>query len=142
MDYFDYSESHEDFFDQGAGSWELDVEEFLEQSQQQERQKLQQELQRIGRQLDRREGLHEETVSELESKVEWYSDRLEQLRNQFSGKHGEREKLKDRIQAFYTELRREKRNNWRDRQELEQERREILRELTDVKMDDLLSDLF
>ena len=141
MDYFDYSEDSGDLFDQGVDSWEWDVEEFLQQSQQQERQKLQQELQRIGRQLDRREGLHEETVSELESKVEWYSDRLEQLRNQFSGKHGEREKLKDRIQAFYTELRREKRNNWRDRQELEQERGEILRELTDVKMDDLLSDL-
>ena len=140
MDYFDYSEDSGDPFDQGAGSWELDVEEFLEQSQQQERQKLEAELQRIGRQLDRRGELHEEAVGELESKLDWYSDRLEQLHNQFSGKHGEREKLKDRIQEFYAELRREKRNNWRDRQELEQGRREILRELNEVEMDDVLSE--
>ena len=49
--------------------------------------------------------------------------------------------LKDQIEGFYTELRREKRSQWRDRQELEQERREILRELTEIKMDDLLSEL-
>jgi len=84
--------------------------------------------------------LHEEAISELESKLDWYSDRLEQLHNQFSGKHGKREKLKDRIQEFYAELRRENRSRWRDRQELEQERREILRELNEVEMDDVLSE--
>lgn len=80
-------------------------------------------------------------MEELESKLDWYSDRLKQLYNQFSGKQGERQQLKDQIEGFYTELRREKRSQWRDRQELEQERREILRELTEIKMDDLLSEL-
>ena len=141
MDYFEYSEEPSDLFGRKTGSWDWDVEEFLERSQEQERQKLEHELQRIGRQLDRRNELHEETVEELESKLDWYSDRLKQLYTQFSGKHGEREKLKDRIEEFYTELRRENRSNWRDRQELEQERREILRELTEVKMNDLLSEL-
>ena len=100
MDYFDYSEDSGDLFDQEADSWEWDVEEFLQQSQQQERQKLQQELQRIGQQLDRRGELHEEAVGELESKLEWYSDRLEQLHNQFSGKHGERELIMELLQPI------------------------------------------
>ena len=54
MDYFDYSEEPRDFFGREEGSWDWDVEEFLERSQEQERQKLDQELQRVGRQLDRR----------------------------------------------------------------------------------------
>lgn len=52
MEYFDYSEEPRDLFGGEGGSWDWDVEEFLEQSQEQEWQKLEQELHRIGRQLD------------------------------------------------------------------------------------------
>ena len=141
MDYFDYSENSRNLLDRQPDAWDLDIEEFLHQSQEQERRKLEEELQRIGRQLERRKRLHEEIIGELESKLDWYSSRLEKMQNQFSGRHGKREKLKDQIEEFYEELRREKRSNWHDRQDLEQERREILRELTEVKMDEFLTDL-
>lgn len=119
----------------------FDVDEFLEQSNENERQRLENELQRIEDQLIERDQLHKETLGELESKKAWYTERLETLYKQSRGTTGERKKLKSRIEEFYQRIRKEKRSRWRDRQELELERQEVLRALEELD-DDSLFDLF
>ena len=119
MDGFDY--------DQG-----FDVEEFLDESQELEEARLEDALEEVNKQLERRKELHEETVCELESKLEWYIDRLERLYKQSRGRGGRRERLKSKIEGFYEDIREENLRNWRDRQELERQRRELLQSLDEV----------
>jgi len=57
--------------------YDWDVEELLERSQEKERVRLEAELQRVEVLLREREDIHEESVEELESKLEWYVGRLE-----------------------------------------------------------------
>lgn len=135
----DYYSDDEDF--EGTPSQEWDVEELLEDAHGRKRRRLRDELERIDQQLEEREQVHEEAVAKLGSKLEWYKDRLETLYKQHRGKHGTRDEVKQKIEELYQELRVERRNRWRDRQELEMERREILRELeklTDDSLEDLL----
>ena len=137
MNYFNYSEAQPDIFE-GTADWDLDIEEFLEQSQKLERGRLEEELQRIDQQLARREEIQSETVGELESKVKWYQERL---MNQYKRNSTKQiEELKQNIQEFYRELREERHQSWRDRQQLEQERRDLFRELRELE-DDLSFDL-
>ena len=68
-------------------------------------------------------------MEELESKLDWYRSRSEQLYRQNSGKTGKRQQLKQMIEKFHDELRREERQHWRDIQELDQERRKLLGEI-------------
>jgi len=138
MDYFDYPEAQPDTFEELA-NWDLDIEKFLEQSQDLERQRLKEELQRIKQQLERREEIQDETVDELESTIEWYKERLMKQYKRNSTK--QIEELKQNIREFYRELREERRHNWCDQQQLEQERRNILRELRELEDDDLPFDL-
>lgn len=122
-------------------SWDIDIDELLEESKTSERERLARELEEVEKQLDSRDDIHEEIVDELEWKVDWYTDRLESLYKTGRGlKDDERERLQNRIEAFYVYLREEHRGHWRDRQELEQERREIVRELAELE-DDTLSEL-
>ena len=137
MDYFDYSEAQPDTFE-GTADWDLDIEEFLEQSQKLERGRLEEELQRIDQQLERREEIQSQTVDELESEIEWYEERLIKQYKRNSTEQIER--LKQNIREFYRELREERHQSWRDRQQLEQERRDLFRELRELE-DDLSFDL-
>ena len=137
MDYFDYSEAQPDTFE-GTADWDLDIEEFLEQSQKLERGRLEEELQRIDQQLERREEIQSQTVGELESMIEWYKERLIKQYKRNSTEQIER--LKQNIREFYRELREERHQSWRDRQQLEQERRDLFRELRELE-DDLSFDL-
>ena len=137
MDYFDYSEAQPDAFE-GTADWDLDIEEFLEQSQKLERGRLEEELQRIDQQLERREEIQSQTVDELESEIEWYQERLIKQYKRNSTEQIER--LKQNIREFYRKLREERRHSWRDRQQLEQERRDLFRELRELE-DDLSFDL-
>lgn len=114
---------------------DFDIQDFLNRSQETEKQRIEHELERIAAQLEHRDQIFEETVDELESKRDWYRDRLDKLYRQSWGKLQEKQRLKDRIEAFYRELRTEKRSHWHDRQQLEQERRELLREFDDVTTD-------
>ncbi len=140
MDEYDYSES-DGLIDQ-LPSWDIDINEVLKESQKAAKDRLGEELERIEQQLEARGEVHNEIMDELEFKVEWYTDRLESLYKTGRGrKNGKRERLKNRIEAFYGELRKEQRQHWRDRQELELERRDILRELAeldDTSLGDLL----
>lgn len=140
MAYFDYNGIAEAVGDNSL-DWDESINRFLEQSQHQHRERLEAELAEINRQLDRRDEIHTEIVDAVEWKVEWYTDRLERLYMQGRGKQdGKRQRLQDRIEAFYQELRNEHRQHWRDRQDLEQERREVLREIAEAA-DDIVSEL-
>lgn len=113
-----------------------EIADFLEQSQATQREQLEEELAAIATQLAERDRIHERIVDQLEWKIERYTDRLGHLYRTGRGKtDGRRERLKDRIEAFYQDLRDEDREHWRDRQELEQERRTIRRELDEVDAD-------
>lgn len=133
MEYFDY--------DSITPDQDFDVEQFLEHSQQQEQERLEDELERIQNQLEKRDRLHDETIDELESKLDWYVERLETLYKRMTGKQGKRDEVKTRIKEFYRQMRKEKRSHWRDQQELEKERREILRELDEIEEETLLSNI-
>jgi trichohyalin len=119
---------------------DLDIAEFLEQSQQQEKQRLEKELSQIEHQLTERDRLHEELIEEIESKLDWYLERLDTLYKQNRGRNGERDDLKKKIDEFYREIREQKQQHWQDRQKLEKERRDIIRELEEL--DENLLDLF
>jgi len=98
-----------------------------------EQDRLEEELERIERQLDAREAIREENLEELESKLEWYIDRLEMLYKR-SGT-GDTDELKERITELYGEIRLERRRAWMDKQELARERRELLGELATLHDD-------
>lgn len=139
MDEYDYAE--QDSLVDRLQSWDIDINEVLEGPHESAEERLAQELERIEQQLEARDAVKDEIVDELEFKVEWYTDRLESLYKTGRGrKNGKRERLQDRIEPFYGELREEQRKHWRDRQELEQERRDLFRELSEMK-DESLSDL-
>jgi DNA repair exonuclease SbcCD ATPase subunit len=122
-------------------SWDLDIERFLESAETQQVEWLEKEIQRIEQQVEKREELHQKIVDELEWSVEQYTNRLENLYQRKKGKRdGKRRQLKDRIEQFYEEIWEERRQHWRDTQELEEERRAILREL-DQATADYLADL-
>jgi hypothetical protein len=118
-------------------SWAA-INRFLERTQHEHRERLGDELDRIADQLDERDEIHEEIVDELEWTIERYTDQLKHLYNTGTGKQdGEREWLKDRLTTVQEKLRTEHREHWRDRQELERERRNILRELAELDDEDL-----
>lgn len=112
--------------------------ELLEQSQAAHTGRLEQELAQINQELAARDRIHRELVGELEGKIDRYTDRLAHLYTIRKGRtDGTRDQLKDRITAFYRELRAEHRGHWQDRQDLEQERRAVRRELAEVEDDSL-----
>ncbi|MFA1610037.1 hypothetical protein [Halobellus rubicundus] len=119
---------------------EFDINELLEETGQRQQQRLEKELERIEQQLEERDEIHREIVDELESKLSWYTDRLESLYKQRTGKTGERQELKNQISSFYRQLREEKQQHWHDKQKLEQERRELLRKLEEASDTELFDE--
>lgn len=141
-DYPEYLGTDVALFDAGDSWGDIDVRQLLEESQAREQEQLEQELAQIEQQLDEREQIHGEIVSDLEWKLDRYTDRLEHLYTIGKGRlDGTREQIKDRIEEFYRELREEHREHWQDRQQLEHERRAVRRELeaaTDESISDFL----
>jgi hypothetical protein len=131
VEYFDYGES------QALNSIsDFDVEEFLKESEQRDRERLTEELERIDDLLEEREMIHEDAVTELESKLDWYIERLEDLYRR--GLDRDKDELKQRIEEFYQEIREQERKHWLDRQELEKERRKLEKELQESDFSTLL----
>jgi hypothetical protein len=91
---------------------------------------LEEELERLRDQLEQREQIHEEIVEELKSKRDWYLQRLKQEYSTL-GKSDVKE-LKQEVKRLYSELRSEKQQHWQDTQQLERERRELLKELSEL----------
>jgi len=111
----------------------FDIEEFLERTQRQQQDRLDEELRRIEKQLESRQELFKTTKAELESKLEWYIERLEQAYRLSK----DVENLKQKVSGFYDQIREERLRHWQDKQELEQERRELLREIREIEESDL-----
>lgn len=116
---------------------DVDIAGLLDKSNDQERQRLDAELQRIDQELDERDSILAQAVNELDSKLEWYVGRLEMLYTRSLGKHGDRERLKGRIESLYQALRDERRAHWRDRQQLLADRRRLERDRTELEDLDL-----
>lgn len=133
-DYSEYIGTDSALFD-AADSWgDIDVSNLLEQSQARETERLEQELAQIKQQLDTRRQIHDEIVSDLTWRIDRYTDRLEHLYTIGKGRlDGTREQLKDRIVEFYRDLRAEYREHWQDRQQLEQELRQVEREMAELE---------
>lgn len=135
MEYFDYDAAAE-FFLERSHSDDIDVKRLLEWSQQSESERIEHELDRIKRELEEREVIHQTTVEELERKVDRCTEQLQALYTGFSRIDEEKRiRFKTEIASLYQELRRERRQNWQDRQSLHQERRALLRELEEVEED-------
>ena len=137
MDYPNY-DSFAETLDTGFD--ELDIESFLEESQERSRELLKTELERIKRELEERDKIHDENMNELDSKLDWYLDRLKTAYNTVHGAGEDIDELKEKIETLYKDIRHEKRNRWRDRQELERERRGLLKDIEELE-DDWISDL-
>lgn len=134
MEYPDYDDI-ELFLEDQQPDWT----QLLEQSNTQHQRRLEDELDRIEDQLNHRDQIHEDTVDELKSKLDWYIQRLEKLyRHSFSQDDQEKQRLKNQIDRFYDELRTEKRQHWNDKQELEKERRELIKTLDEAHSSDRL----
>jgi hypothetical protein len=133
VEYFESVEALEPEYD-----W--DVEELLERSQERERFRLEAELQQVEVLLREREDIHEESVEELESKLDWYVERLE-LEYKRSKSRERIAELKSEIRRFYSELRDLERERWLDVQELERERRRLERELESLSGQELIGEL-
>jgi trichohyalin len=137
MKYFDYEAVADRVLD-GSRSWEIDVEQLLRQSRASHRGRIERELERIRKQLDNRDDVHRTHVEELEESIEWYVDQLRSTYRRFRTVDEERkDRLKEVIRTFYHELRRERREHWQDRQQLEHERRDLLHELDELEDDAL-----
>lgn len=130
MEYFDYNEVE-------AFDTDFDIEEFLEKSQRREQEQLQNKLDHVDKLLEERERIHEESKNELESKLDWYIERLEHLYR--TGLSGDKDGLKQRIEQLYKELREAERKQWLDTRELELQREEIEKELQETDLDDILN---
>jgi hypothetical protein len=123
--------------DLDLASSEFDVEEFLRKEKQSEEERLEQELERLESLLEERREIHSKTVEELESKIDWYLEKLEDAsRGIGSGDVEEQERLKTKIDEFYSEIRSEKHHQWRDRIELEMEVKEVEQALEEVRNED------
>jgi len=117
--------------------WDLD--QFLEENHEHQRQRLETELERIQDQLDRRDEINEEVLDELGSKLDWYLERLEdEYRTPGASNVAE---LKSEIKRFYSLIRNEKQQHWKDKQELEKVRRQLLREIDELTADEDLFEL-
>jgi hypothetical protein len=133
VEYFESVEALEPEYD-----W--DVEELLERSQERERFRLEAELRQVEVLLREREDIHEKSVEELESKLDWYVERLE-LEYKRSKNRERIVELKSEIRRFYSELRDLERERWLDVQELERERRRLERELEELSGQELIGEL-
>ena len=115
----------------------FDVEEFLREEQRSEKERLGQELNRLESLLEERRDIHSETVEDLESRIDWYLEKLEKTyRGLGSGDTEEQERLKSKIEGFYSDIRSEKRQQWRDKIELEMEIREVEKALEEIRDED------
>jgi len=115
-----------------ALSWDK-IRELLEQSNGRKKQRLQEELERIEDQIEHREALYREAVDRIQRQIDRYTSTLQTLYNRsFGGGSDAREPVKEALADLYDDLQREKRQHWQDRQSLEQERREILRQLDEL----------
>lgn len=112
-----------------SSRWEID--QLLTQAQAAERQRITTELVTIADQLNARTALHENLIHELERERDQYEDRLAQLTRQFASPD-RTARPQARLRELSHERRQERRQHWRDRQQLLAERRDLQRQLAEL----------
>lgn len=117
-----------------------DIEEFLDASHERATERLEEALDHIAQQLEARATVHETTMTELETTLEWYVDRLQTHYKRLGGGTQKTTELKQRITELYGALRSERRNHWLDTQELVREQRELQQDLAELEGDELIGD--
>jgi transposase len=121
---------------------DINATEILEQSRATQQDVLQRELERIEDRLEERNRLYRDVRDDLTTQIKRYRNELQHARSRpFGGNEARREELKDTIEGLSVELRQERRDHWMDRQRLEQERRDVLRQLDRIVEDDVIEDL-
>lgn len=122
--------------DSSDDAWS-EIREFLDRSDEKRKQRLGRELARIQLQLNEREAFHEEVVNRIEGRIDQYVKELRQLYSRpFGGNRESREDVKEALGELYADLHQAKRQHWQDRQALEQERRDIIRQLEELDATD------
>jgi hypothetical protein len=138
MEYFDYEAASTS--GNAEESWE-DIKELLEASEQRQKERLAQEVLLIGRQLERRDEIHEASVDSIVRQIEQCVEELRQIyQGPFGGGKDASKEVEERLAELYAELREVYRQRWIDRQGLEGELREIIHRLNEVD-DESISDL-
>lgn len=132
MSYFDEEDSS--LFGE---SDEIDIEEFLQESNEKEKQRLKNELERIRVQLFNRAEIHERIIDNLNSKIEDFVGKLEELYSGFGTKEKNINRVIKKLYKAYSRIQNENRSYWQDKQDLEKEKREIIRELEELEDESL-----
>lgn len=112
-----------------------DVEEFLEESRRRQEQRLKQHLQEIKEQIRERHEVYEKYMEVLENRISVHQDRKSDAGNV---RRPFEEEVLSKLEDLYESLRGEMREKWRDIQELEREKREVEKELDELKDAELL----
>lgn len=112
-----------------------DVDSLLEESRRRQENRLRQHLEDIKKQIRERQRVYEKYMEILEERI-----KIQQNRKEKSG-HVNRpfeEEVLAKLEDLYESLRGEMREKWRDIQPLEEEKREIEKELDELKDAELL----
>lgn len=122
--------------EEGSEDFEWDsIEELLEESRRRQKNRLQQHLRDIEKQIQERREVYEKYIENLEDRIKVHDNRLDKaghLNRPFE------EEVLAKLENLYESLRGEMREKWRDIQELEREKREIKKELDELKGAELL----
>lgn len=132
-------ESYEYLSEDGSEDFEWDdVDSLLEESRRRQEQRLQEHLQEIEDQVRERNKVYEKYIGNLEDRIKVHKDRMQEAAD--TSKPFKEEVL-SKLEDLYESLRGEMREKWRDVQKLEREKREIEKELDELKDAELLDSL-
>lgn len=111
------------------------LDSLLEESRRRQENRLRQHLQEIEKQIQERNQVYEKYIENLEDRIKVHDNRLDGAGNVNRPFEGD---VLDDLEDLYESLRGEIREKWRDIQELEREKREIEKELDELKDAELL----
>lgn len=132
-------ESYQYLSEDGSENFEWDdVDSLLEESRRRQEQRLQEHLQEIETQIRERNEVYEKYIGNLEDRIKVHKDRMQEAAD--TSKPFKEEVLA-KLEDLYESLRGEMREKWRDVQKLEREKREIEKELDELKDAELLDSL-
>ena len=129
-------QSYDYLSENGSEDFEWDeVGELLEESRRRQKNRLQQRLRDIEGQIRERREVYEKYIENLEDRISVHDNRLDKaghVNRPFE------EEVLAKLEDLYESLRGEMREKWRDIQDLEREKREIEKELDELKDAELL----
>jgi hypothetical protein len=131
--------SYDYLSENGSEDFEWDeVGELLEESRRRQKNRLQQRLRDIEGQIRERREVYEKYIENLEDRISVHDNRLDKaghVNRPFE------EEVLAKLEDLYESLRGEMREKWRDIQDLEREKREIEKDLDELKDAELLDSL-